>query len=323
MKLLLLKSISLSNVLKNACFYDILALKELMKGVIVMAMSKYAEKIHDNSVWVTATPTPVTSALPFYAVEAGHFFAMSDYTVSREFHDSYLLLYCISGSGTVKTENAEIALSAEAAAVIDCRGPHSYYSTSENWEFLWLHFNGSAAAAMTNILYPAEPRAVIIEQPQSFAGRFMRLMEQIKLTDVISGIEASTNIQRLYNELIRSALENEKACRKKEYTAEIEAAIEFIHENYSDNITVDDMLEKIHLSKYHFIRIFRRVMGTTPYSYLTTYRINTAKHLLRTTDMTVAEIAAGCGFMDTSNFIIHFKKHTGVKPVQYRRDFAQ
>ena len=81
------------------------------------------------------------------------------------------------------------------------------------------------------------------------------------------------------------------------------------------------MIADIPLSKYHFIRVFKRIMGTTPYNYLTNYRINNAKILLKTTDLSVYEIAERCGFSDTSNFIVQFKKHTGQKPLEYRRYF--
>ena len=51
-------------------------------------MSKYEEKITDNSLWYTATPTPLTLTLPFYITEAGHFRAEADYKVERDEHDS-------------------------------------------------------------------------------------------------------------------------------------------------------------------------------------------------------------------------------------------
>ncbi len=47
-------------------------------------MSKYEEKITDNSLWYTATPTPLTLTLPFYISEAGHFRAEADYKVERD-----------------------------------------------------------------------------------------------------------------------------------------------------------------------------------------------------------------------------------------------
>ncbi len=282
-------------------------------------MSKYAEKISDNSVWVTATPTTVTDALPFYAIEAGHFIAQRDYSVSREFHDSRLLLYTISGAGVINTQGSEIVLAADNAVIIDCRKPHSYHSKTDEWEFMWLHTGGAAAHAMADILYPGgAARAVSADAPQRFIHDFKELTELITGADVISGVEASARIHSLYNRLIRSALENENAARSR--AAEIDAALEFIHGNYSKNITIDDMLNSIHMSKYHFIRTFRRVMGATPYSYLTVCRINEAKRLLRATSKSIGDIAAECGFTDTSNFIAHFKKRTGVNPTRYRRE---
>ncbi len=101
------------------------------------------------------------------------------------------------------------------------------------------------------------------------------------------------------------------------------AAVEYIRAHYAEPITVDDMLRALPLSKYYFIRTFRRVMGTTPYSYLTVYRINHAKVLLRSTRQSIEQIAEDCGFRDASNFIAHFKKCIGQTPAAYRRDFGQ
>ena len=82
------------------------------------------------------------------------------------------------------------------------------------------------------------------------------------------------------------------------------------------------MIQDIHISKYHFIRIFKRIIGITPYNYLTNYRINISKTLLISTDKTISEISEECGFSDTSNFISQFKKHTGQRPFEYRKDFS-
>lgn len=64
------------------------------------------------------------------------------------------------------------------------------------------------------------------------------------------------------------------------------------------------------------------MMGVTPYSYLTNYRINRSKELLRSTSMSITDISEECGFLDPGNFIAQFKKRTGMRPLQYRRDFS-
>ncbi|MBQ6530232.1 MAG: hypothetical protein IJI39_04830, partial [Clostridia bacterium] len=83
-------------------------------------MRKYEEKISDNSIWVSATPTAVAKTLPLYVSEAGHFMADSDYITKRETHDSFLLLYTLKGEGAVLTDEAGFNLPHGYAVIIDC-----------------------------------------------------------------------------------------------------------------------------------------------------------------------------------------------------------
>lgn len=126
----------------------------------------------------------------------------------------------------------------------------------------------------------------------------------------------------VFNAVCLASLENDHADIRHNSADDVRIVAKYIENNYRSQITVDDMIKDIPVSKYHFIRRFKRAMGITPYSYLTNYRINMSKKFLRSTDKTVSEIAEICGFLDTSNFIVHFKKHTGQKPLQYRRDFS-
>jgi len=88
-------------------------------------MGKYDEKITDESIWITATPSPMAQTLPFYVMEAGHFHGEKGYCVERQSHDSFLLLYTFTGQGRVKTGNAELPLGEGYGIVLDCR-PNSF-----------------------------------------------------------------------------------------------------------------------------------------------------------------------------------------------------
>ena len=96
-------------------------------------MGKYSERIADKSVWLTATPSQTTLALPFYTTEAGHFYADPDYKVSRKYHDSYLCMYTINGCGTVHSDNSSASLPIGSAVIIDCHNSHSYESCADGW----------------------------------------------------------------------------------------------------------------------------------------------------------------------------------------------
>ena len=76
-------------------------------------------------------------------------------------------------------------------------------------------------------------------------------------------------------------------------------------------------------SPYHFIRVFKRITGFTPYEYLSKHRINRSKILLTTTGHTVGEIAVQIGFPNANSYIRTFRKFEGKTPMQYRILFRQ
>lgn len=259
--------------------------------------------------------------MPFCITEAGHFYAMESYLVERRRHESHLLLYTVSGSGRLITQDAELTLTPGSCAVIDCRSYHKYNTQLAPWNFYWVHFQGVAASAMLSVLYPARITAIAVQDTQGFTQLLEGILAQESSGTVADSMELSSQIHGLFNLLAASAVyadTNDGA-----HNATVAAAVEYIRAHYAEPITVDDMLRALPLSKYYFIRTFRRVMGTTPYSYLTVYRINHAKVLLRSTRQSIEQIAEDCGFRDASNFIAHFKKCIGQTPAAYRRDFGQ
>lgn len=281
------------------------------------------KSISEKSLWITATPTAVAQTFPFYVLESGRFITDVGYRVKREMHESFLLLYTIKGKGYVNIDNSEFELPMNNAVIIDCREAHEYKSPDGNWEFMWVHFMGSGAESIYKILYPDnEVHSVEIKNISEFENNFCELIQKSVNVDVLNSLDISSKIHKIVNDIYVSTLMNVSDNGKRGFNDDIKSVIAYIEENYKTQITVDDMVDIIHISKYHFIRCFRRTMGTTPYQYLINYRITVAKKMLRTTIESVSEIAEKCGFLDTSNFIAQFKKQTGMKPLEYRRTFV-
>ncbi|MBQ7573979.1 MAG: helix-turn-helix transcriptional regulator [Clostridia bacterium] len=285
-------------------------------------MGKYDELIDDSSIWLSATPTQLTTTLPFYISEVGHFIAEEGYEVIRNTHNSFLLLFTKSGMGTVISEDMPFVLEKGNAIIIDCHTPHRYFSVGEGWEFYWVHFNGAMAKDMFSILYPDNISAVNINDGVAMLEIINGLLELAGQNDISGSLKISLGIHNIFNIMVSSLLEGEQVRHNGRYYEYIQNAVDFIHKNYDKNITIDDIIDELHISKFHFIRLFKRTMGTTPYNYIMAYRINTSKMLLRSTDKPVSEIAELCGFLDSSNFIRQFKKHCNQKPTAYRHDFS-
>lgn len=84
--------------------------------------------------------------------------------------------------------------------------------------------------------------------------------------------------------------------------------------------TLDDLCRRFNYSKDHIIRVFRDVYGVTPYKYIKREKIKLSKILLKTTNLTAAQIAERCGYRDLSVFYRAFKGEEKQSPAEYRRD---
>lgn len=96
-------------------------------------------------------------------------------------------------------------------------------------------------------------------------------------------------------------------------------AIRYINSNFSQDLTLDSICTEIHMSKYHFCRKFKALMGLTVMEYLLNTRIAAAKKLLSSTNAAISEISERCGFSSISYFCQAFKYNTGLTAIQYRK----
>ena len=122
---------------------------------------------------------------------------------------------------------------------------------------------------------------------------------------------------RLTTQAIQS-LPAERSAKRKELYRRLSWARDFIHSNFQQQITIDDMSHAACLSKYHFIRLFHALEGVTPYNYLQRKRVAAAQRLLSTTKLTHVEIAEQVGFDHRSTMFRHIRRVTGRSGRQWR-----
>ena len=90
--------------------------------------------------------------------------------------------------------------------------------------------------------------------------------------------------------------------------SDMENFIEYLHQNFSEKITIDGLAERVYLSRSTFIRSFQVFCGCSPIQYLTKYRAKKAMELLENATMSKTEIAHSCGFYDLSHMERMIKK---------------
>lgn len=96
--------------------------------------------------------------------------------------------------------------------------------------------------------------------------------------------------------------------------ARLRRAVAYIHDNLASDLSLAALADEAGMSPFHFSRAFKRATGKSPLQFVLTERSSLAKLLLRTTALTVAEIAHRIGYGDVSRFGKHFKRQFGVSP---------
>ena len=99
----------------------------------------------------------------------------------------------------------------------------------------------------------------------------------------------------------------------------LEKALLFIKDNYKSNISLEDVADACYINKYYLSHQFSKFKGMSVGRYLLNLKIEEAKRLLETTNLSVNEISERSGFNDPNYFSRSFKKETGLSPLQYRK----
>lgn len=152
--------------------------------------------------------------------------------------------------------------------------------------------------------------------------KFKQLFEEIIQENNSNKVESQWIARHLVGVLIGKVLRvlsnKETVHRKSNVNKLIEEAKHYIQENYHQNIRLADLVQVVYVSPYYLSHLFKKVTKTSPIQYLIQYRMEVAKHLLLTTNLTITEIAIKVGYQSETHFQNTFKRTTGKTPGQYR-----
>lgn len=281
---------------------------------------KYSLDVNPKSTWFVNTPSPLSKNLPFYINECGHYIANSTYYTERQGQGNFLLMYTLSGTGSLRYNNQEYILEQNQAVVINCNNYHIYKTNSlVPWDFKWIHFNGTAAKEYYSLLNEETLNIIYLDDYVTFEKMLDNLNKYFDVNDIPSCVKAATQMTNIISQLIISKFTSSNNKKYEEHRYEIDKAIDFIQSNYNNKISLDDLTKTAYMSKFYFLRLFKRHTGVSPYEYLINYRINKAKELLKNSDLSVKEISDTVGFFDYNNFIREFKKIVGITPLKYKK----
>ena len=239
------------------------------------------------------------------------------YYTRRRNYDSYLLLLTYSGKGELIYKGESYTLHPGSLFVIDCREEHEYRTLGNSWEHADLHIHGGNVGFLYQEYFSKRSPVFPLSNWKEYQNRLERLLKENQALTLYRNLRVSSEIQKL---LLFVLNDQNSGNLIGEVPPPIAALTEYLAQNCSHEINLEDMAARCGLSKYHFLRLFKQYTGFTPYDYLNTLRIAQAKTLLAGTDLPAYKIGQMVGFPGEASFIRLFKLKTGVTPGAYREN---
>lgn len=107
---------------------------------------------------------------------------------------------------------------------------------------------------------------------------------------------------------------------KEIYTSDIQNAMTYIHAHLLEDLNLETIAEHCGLSSSRFKAKFKEQLGITPYAYILSLKIDTAKVLLKNPQNTITDVAFQLNFSSSNHFSSVFHKYTGCTPTDFRRN---
>lgn len=251
--------------------------------------------------------------------KAGFFPTIQGHKTVRELGiDEYILIYCIDGAGWVGDFSHTNEIQKGDIIVINPHTPHTYGALNEMpWSILWVHFTGKQADFLVNqFRSPTDCFITKIGYQPQLIDLFHTLISTFDTeVNLLMMLRSTTYLQHLLCEMITR---ESVSYKQNSHFKDIRQVIGFMKNNLSRKLTLEDLSEVAHLSKYHFLRKFKDYTSHTPLEYFNSLKIKKACELLETSDLNISEISEVLGFSTPYYFSECFKHLTGYAPTQYK-----
>lgn len=242
----------------------------------------------------------------------------SEFDLPDHFHDTYCIGLLSNGIKNCTIEKTPQLIHSNSASIIN---PYQIHSDK----------NIDAVPCLFRMIYLNEDLLNYFAKKITGKSKENLVFSNDLITDplVVSSIAAffedMENVDLLENKLkslieilISKGYSKQDSFIAGESKNAIDDSVEMARLNFSEKIDIGKMSHESKLSKFQFIRHFKKKTGLTPASYILMQRINHAKRLL-TKGIPIGEVALEVGFYDHAQFCKFFKYYTNASPTEYLR----
>ena len=248
--------------------------------------------------------------LPITCLFIGITFPLSTYKILRNDNNNQTLFeYVLDGQGEIVINKTKYPLIKGDVFVLRKNTRHDYRSNKNNpLKKIWVSFESSYLEKMLED-YNIKSGVYHADLENLFLALYDIAKSQTSPQNKLFPI--ADNIHQIITTLSRKILlsmDDDFSSIKNEILSSVYGCL-----------SIDSIAAKLYMSKSNVIRIFKKRTGVTPYSFLLNEKLNVAKTLLSSTDITIKNISELLGFSDEHYFSRLFKEKIGKSPTKYRK----
>ena len=228
------------------------------------------------------------------------------------YHSTYELYYLEAGKRDYLVEDKFFTISSGDFVLIK---PNMLHRTNGGYSLRTLV--GFSPAFLQKTYTPAAAKHilkcfdnVLISPPEEMQGELKGLLHSLSKDS--NPIDFASDLGVLLRKLSKCSSDNH-------YDKRMSTIIKFINQNYPEIRSIEEVADRLHISKYYLCRLFKDATGTTLIDYINTIKVKNACKFLETTNKDMLEISQICGFNSSAYFSNVFKKIMKDSPSEYRQ----
>ncbi|MDQ0150225.1 AraC family transcriptional regulator [Eubacterium multiforme] len=231
--------------------------------------------------------------------------------------DYYLIHYIVEGEGTAIINGVKYVLKKGDGFLIPPKATNKYFPCKKNpWKYKWIGFNGTECKRLLNLCgFSKDNYSFRYTKDNCINNYFDNIFDCSNNGDLFSSIGY---LYLFLGTLIREHDNNKSDYNVSNENTYVTKALDFIHKNYTEDISISDIASEININRSHLFKLFKLNMTISPQQYLINYRLNKACNLLKENISSINEIAYLTGFNSPSYFSRIFTKYKGISPASYR-----
>ncbi len=258
--------------------------------------------------------------------------------ISQHCHSEFEISLVLSGNGLYRTPSGILEIQKDDIFLFSTNERHKISDVfpdgdKDYMQLLTFKFSPSFILKIDSVKNDTEYMNVFFNRKKNFSNRIDRnnIHNQELNALMLSMQKECEEKKKCYSAVVQGTLieililllryydlaENTPG-KESRYVQNINEATAYINRNFTEKLTLDDILQVAHMNKTTFIASFKAVYNMTTWDYINIKRIEKALTLLKSTDLTVLDIALQCGFNSTVSFNKIFKKITDTTPKNYR-----